>query len=159
MYLLKILTISVIFYIGYVFFTWVPHLPTTPLDAHRQVKHSYKNNDNQRMARLLCLESIENIKKSIKLISKMPPRSRANFADKMGINESKLLELSVADYIKIQFHLNNKTYIDKISEAFNYQINKIEVQNNIAKIITVNNIELIFKKEGPYWLFMPEYYR
>lgn len=152
MRILRILTVISILYLVFIFFTWQTSKPISPKEAFLQTKHAYQTHNAKKILELLSKNSIKNIKKAINSIESMTPAARQSFSKKLGLNNRKLANLSVEDFILIQLKLN-KIHNSDIYTAFNTNIVSIKEYKNKAIVQTENNIELLFVKNGPYWLF------
>ena len=140
-----------IFSVFIIFLACSPRGPLTPEDSFKKLKQAYEKKDSRAVEKLLSKESIEKIKTVALVFSRMEERQINSLSDKYGVKADKLKNLSVSDYLALNFIVNGER--DVVREATKFKVLKIDRKGKRASITVENGMNLIFVKEGPYWKF------
>lgn len=125
----------------------------TPEDAFISITRAYVKSDADAVATQLSKSSIEKIRKIIKMISSMDEKQIFTLSKRFGTSPDRLTNLSVKDYISLQFALAKRMNENFMREIAVSKIIDIDIKDKVAIVKAENGMELKFVKEGPYWKF------
>ncbi len=155
MYILKIIPLA-LFSVAILFTACSSGKPVTPEEGFTQLKQAYKSENAEMLFRLITSDSRARITGIVESIQGMPPARQKAIAEKIQVSPSVLDTLTATDYLALQMSLGKKKGEDPVREALNNEITGITVKNNMAVVKVQNGMELFFRKEGPYWMFVYE---
>ncbi|MFW5770948.1 MAG: hypothetical protein ACOCX9_05895 [Spirochaetota bacterium] len=130
--------------------------PLTPEEGFTQLRHAYNTENAEKLYRLLSTDSRAKIMGIVESIGSMPASQKKAMAEKIGVSPSVFDSISATDYLALQVSVGKEKGDDPIREALRHEITGISVKNNMAVVKVQNGMELFFRKEGPYWMFVYE---
>jgi hypothetical protein len=127
--------------------------PRSPEEAFDSFKSACLKSDapSGEIEKLLSERSKEKIHTIIKMISSMNESQLNAFSKKFNTGIDGLKNLSIRDYLNIQFAIGNMTEGDLIKEIVKNKIIGVDIKDRKAVARLENGMELIFVKEGSYW--------
>ncbi len=128
--------------------------PLTPEKAFSQLRQAYTNENPDALARLISSDSMARVQGIVHAIHKMPPERKKAMAEKLQVSPSRFDSMTVTDYLALQMAIGKKNGDDPVATAVSQQITGIQRKNGEAVVKVQNGMELFFKKEGPYWMFV-----
>jgi hypothetical protein len=129
--------------------------PRSPEEAFDSFKIAFLKSDapssSGEIEKLLSERSKEKIRTIIKMISSMNESQLKAFSKKFNTGIDGLKNLSIKDYLNIQFSIAKTTEGDLIKEIVENKIIGVDIKDRKAVARLENGMELIFVKEGSYW--------